>query len=425
MNQKQTLWQEQLSQVYHSQLPAAYASIERRLEQAELEPAELVLARLAIGNYEVKDAQGNVSAGKPMDIDEASKLSGLRVSRASARRVTQALSEVMPQVVRCFGSHRSNEPAGVPGVVGTYLSKPEMQLPLLTAEEEQELIMKVAIGRELQEVENPNLSQRATLEAAREARDTLVTRNLKLAVHVAKRYGSDRRDFPDLLQAANEGLLYAAAHAQPHKGAKFSSYAVPCIEGYIKDSFAGLEAGGINLGEHYFPTRRFMQYERSLAEVLGRTPTEQELIDSDPKRELDETAVRKFKRNAALIRPLDIAAYEIDVAMTPLEEQNPDNRSRTPPSTTHRPLPEEEVSEQVAQAMLRHQLEEVLGTLSEREATVITMRYGLDGAKQPATRAEIGKIFGVQGERIRQIESKTMDKLRHPLRSKMLRDYLS
>ena len=269
--------------------------------------------------------------------------------------------------------------------VKTYL-KEIGQVPLLTAEQETELARAAQAGDE-------------------DARRRLSEANLRLVVSVAKRYAGRGLPFLDLIQEGNLGLMKAAEKFEPERGFKFSTYATWWIRQAITRAMAD-QARTIRVPVHMVEViNKLSRVQRQMLQDLGREPTPDELA-----RELDMPVekvqeVQKYGRE-----PISLH--------TPLGEDG-DSEFGDLIEDTDAIAP----SDAVAFSLLQDQFKQVLETLSPRESGVIKMRYGLEDG-QPKTLDDIGRVYGVTRERIRQIESKTMSKLRHPSRSQTLRDFL-
>ena len=287
------------------------------------------------------------------------------------------------------------------------------KVPLLNAEQEVELAKRIEAGLFAEEklAERENLSTDARIdlewlaEDGRRAKDHLLEANLRLVVSLAKRYTGRGMLFLDLIQEGNLGLIRAVEKFDYTKGYKFSTYATWWIRQAITRAMAD-QARTIRIPVHMVEViNKLARVQRQMLQDLGREPTPDELaveLDMTPEKVIE---VQKYGRE-----PISLH--------TPLgEDGDSEFGDLIEDSEAIQP------GEAVSFTLLQEQLHSVLDTLSEREAGVVSMRFGLtDG--QPKTLDEIGKVYGVTRERIRQIESKTMSKLRHPSRSQVLRDYL-
>lgn len=288
------------------------------------------------------------------------------------------------------------------------------RVSLLNAEQEVDLSERIEAGLYAQHLLDTEASQmdfkrRRELKWAandgKKAKDHLLEANLRLVVSLAKRYTGRGMLFLDLIQEGNLGLIRAVEKFDWKKGFKFSTYATWWIRQAITRAMAD-QARTIRVPVHMVEViNKLSRVQRQMLQDLGREPTPDELA-----RELDMPVekvqeVQKYGRE-----PISLH--------TPLGEDG-DSEFGDLIEDTDAIAP----SDAVAFSLLQEQFKQVLETLSPREAGVIKMRYGLEDG-QPKTLDDIGRVYGVTRERIRQIESKTMSKLRHPSRSQTLRDFL-
>ncbi len=289
------------------------------------------------------------------------------------------------------------------------------KVPLLNAAEEVELAMRIEAGlfaeEKLSHMSAAEKTSQLGLDLQWVARDGqrakshLLGANLRLVVSLAKRYTGRGMQFLDLIQEGNLGLIRAVEKFDYTKGFKFSTYATWWIRQAITRAMAD-QARTIRIPVHMVEViNKLARVQRQMLQDLGREPTPEELS-----RELDMTPEKVIEVQKYGREPISLH--------TPLGEDG-DSEFGDLIEDTEAVVP----ADAVGFTMLQRQLESLLDSLSEREAGVIRMRFGL-GDGQPKTLDQIGDTFGVTRERIRQIESKTMAKLRHPSRSQSLRDYL-
>ncbi len=287
------------------------------------------------------------------------------------------------------------------------------KVALLNAAEEVELAMRIEAGLFAEDklANTPNIPKELERELRWVARDGqrakshLLGANLRLVVSLAKRYTGRGMQFLDLIQEGNLGLIRAVEKFDYTKGFKFSTYATWWIRQAITRAMAD-QARTIRIPVHMVEViNKLARVQRQMLQDLGREPTPEELS-----RELDMTPEKVIEVQKYGREPISLH--------TPLGEDG-DSEFGDLIEDTEAVVP----ADAVGFTMLQKQLESLLDSLSEREAGVIRMRFGL-GDGMPKTLDQIGDTFGVTRERIRQIESKTMAKLRHPSRSQSLRDYL-
>ena len=368
------------------------------LEEVELEDVEALIAEAV----EIIDSEAEDKGNQPRVVNLAEESSG---NEEDAFTIKASEEDDAPaQTVMTAGA--TADP------VKDYL-KQIGRVALLNAELEVELATRIEAGlfAEFKITTEKKLDKKLKreldwiVEDGKRAKNHLLEANLRLVVSLAKRYTGRGMLFLDLIQEGNLGLIRAGEKFDYTKGYKFSTYATWWIRQAITRAMAD-QARTIRIPVHMVEViNKLARVQRQMLQDLGREPTPEELakeLDMTPEKVVE---VQKYGRE-----PISLH--------TPLGEEG-DSEFGDLIEDSEAVVPADAVSF----TLLQEQLHSVLDTLSEREAGVVAMRFGLtDG--QPKTLDEIGKVYGVTRERIRQIESKTMSKLRHPSRSQVLRDYL-
>ncbi len=316
------------------------------------------------------------------------------------------------------------------------------RVPLLDADEEVRLAQAVQRGQEaanrLLQGKLDARTRRGLQEVVRQgevAQRHMAEANLRLVVSVAKRYIGRGLSLLDLIQEGNIGLLHAVEKFDPSKGYKFSTYATWWIRQAISRAIAD-QSRTIRLPAHMVGTiNRLLKTSRALTQELGREPTLEEialkmdLLTPDEIVAIEEARTDEEPLDAGLNRRLKMAESKVRDIMRMVQE----------PMSLEMPVGTEESSalgdfiedetvagpvDETLQNLLREQMKDILDSLSPRERHVLRLRFGLDDG-QSHTLEEVGKKFGLTRERVRQIEARALRKLRHPLRSRKLKDYLT
>jgi len=287
------------------------------------------------------------------------------------------------------------------------------RVPLLTSEEEQDLARTLERGRRAEKRLDRNghgrIERERLLREARwglEAREKLIRANTRLVVSVAKRYVGQGVPLPDLIQEGNLGLMRAVGKFDYRRGYKFSTYATWWIRQAVSRAVSD-QGRTIRLPVHMGDSiRRLYRTIHQLEQEKGRPPKPEEIADA---MELDPRRVRWMLRVSR--HPLSLEQPVGEEADSELGSFIEDDDATPPPDAAD-------------QALLREKLEELLDTLSPREARILRLRFGLQDGHY-YTLEEVGRKFGLTRERIRQIEAQALNRLRHPRRSRQLKDYLS
>lgn len=382
------------------------------VEEAQLEDVEDIDTDVVDIEVDSDDADEDDSEDKDSDDeassqDQDSKPQAVAAVRSKGGFVVSDSDETDEPVQQVTVAGATADP------VKDYL-KQIGKVSLLNAEQEVDLARRIEAGlyaEELLKTTSNDLSSRQRRELhilaqdGQQAKNHLLEANLRLVVSLAKRYTGRGMQFLDLIQEGNLGLIRAVEKFDYTKGYKFSTYATWWIRQAITRAMAD-QARTIRIPVHMVEViNKLARVQRQMLQDLGREPTPEELakeLDMTPEKVVE---VQKYGRE-----PISLH--------TPLGEDG-DSEFGDLIEDSEAIVPADAVSF----TLLQEQLHRVLDTLSEREAGVVSMRFGL-GDGQPKTLDEIGKVYGVTRERIRQIESKTMSKLRHPSRSQVLRDYL-
>ena len=316
------------------------------------------------------------------NLDEIEQLLGLGIEVSEKKEKPEELHLKPEDLHQEFADLKG---IGVDDTVRMYLREIG-RFPLLTSEEEIVLAKRIKVGD-------------------MRAKHKLINSNLRLVVSIAKKYTGRGMLFLDLVQEGNLGLIRAVEKFDYRKGYKFSTYATWWIRQAITRAIAD-QARTIRIPVHMIETiNRLRKTSRILLQQLGHKPTEKEIAQ---RARMSVDKVREILRISQV--PLSLETPVGDEESSRLGDFVEDSTVQAP-------------DEVVLQGLLRDDLEDVMNTLSERERTVLKLRFGLDDG-HPRTLEEVGRVFNVTRERIRQIEAKALRKLKHPTRARKLREYL-
>ena len=356
--------------------PLTQAQLERIIAYLEEQKID-VLTMPDINADDIEDDVGEIDSLNDMDVfQKPDRIGNVQVTAEIEKGYEKTAEE---------SENSFTERGNAEDPVRMYL-KEIGRIPLLSSEEEIELAKRMEEGDE-------------------EAKKKLSEANLRLTVSIAKRYSGRGMQFLDLIQEGNLGLIKAVEKFDYRKGYKFSTYAAWWIRQSITRAIAD-QARTIRIPVHMVETmNRVNRTSRRLLQEYGREPTPEEIAEA---------------MNLPVERVLEISKISQEPVSleTPIGEEE-DSHLGDFIQDEHIPVPADEA----AHTLLREQLEKVMDTLSEREQKVLALRFGLEDGK-PHTLEEVGREFQVTRERIRQIEAKALRKLRHPTRSRKLRDFL-
>lgn len=356
--------------------PLTQAQLERIIAYLEEQKID-VLTMPDINADDIEDDVGEIDSLNDMDVfQKPDRIGNVQVTAEIEKGYEKTAEE---------SENSFTERGNAEDPVRMYL-KEIGRIPLLSSEEEIELAKRMEEGDE-------------------EAKKKLSEANLRLTVSIAKRYSGRGMQFLDLIQEGNLGLIKAVEKFDYRKGYKFSTYATWWIRQSITRAIAD-QARTIRIPVHMVETmNRVNRTSRRLLQEYGRGPTPEEIAEA---------------MNLPVERVLEISKISQEPVSleTPIGEEE-DSHLGDFIQDEHIPVPADEA----AHTLLREQLEKVMDTLSEREQKVLALRFGLEDGK-PHTLEEVGREFQVTRERIRQIEAKALRKLRHPTRSRKLRDFL-
>ncbi|WP_407124284.1 RNA polymerase sigma factor RpoD [Weissella paramesenteroides] len=346
---------------------------DKQIKETDLQKA--VVKPMSLSADQIDDLYDQIESAGISVVDE----NGEPTARALENKKTKLSAKELKQAADAPTGMKINDP------VRMYL-KEIGRVSLLTGDEEVSLAERIEAGDET-------------------AKQELAEANLRLVVSIAKRYVGRGMQFLDLIQEGNMGLMKAVEKFDYRKGFKFSTYATWWIRQAITRAIAD-QARTIRIPVHMVETiNKLIRIQRNLLQDLGREPTPEEIgAEMDVATEKVRDILKIAQEPVSLETPI---GEEDDSHLGDFIE---DNEAVSP-------------ADSAAYQMLKEQLESVLDTLTDREENVLRLRFGLEDGRT-RTLEEVGKVFGVTRERIRQIEAKALRKLRHPSRSKQLRDFL-
>ncbi|NJK34723.1 MAG: RNA polymerase sigma factor RpoD [Oscillatoriales cyanobacterium SM2_2_1] len=351
-----------------------------------------------------EDSDDTAAEKPPADDEKAAKTKGSkkRASQTKRKHFTEDSIRLYLQEIGRIRLLRADEEIELARKIADLLQLEQKREELAQEQDcDPETVRELDWAHKLQ---MPLSAFRQRLHSGRRAKDKMVQSNLRLVVSIAKKYMNRGLSFQDLIQEGSLGLIRAAEKFDHEKGYKFSTYATWWIRQAITRAIAD-QSRTIRLPVHLYETiSRIKKTTKLLSQEMGRKPTEEEIAT---RMEMTIEKLRFIAKSAQL--PISLE--------TPIGKEEDSRLGDFIESDGETP------DDQVAKSLLREDLESVLGTLSPRERDVLRLRYGLDDGRMK-TLEEIGQIFNVTRERIRQIEAKALRKLRHPNRNSVLKEYI-
>ena len=431
---------ETFEQVLPRYRDAVVARVKDNLATTGLPVGSDVATELLLGTYLRKTPSGLVK-GDPIYPEELPDIIGLGLNRRHVDQLTSRLGQVVSQVVRPYETvdqpkfryiRETISPVDEVDTFGLYLQQASQE-PLLKAEEEVELAQKMQRAKYVQEVISvtttltvqEQIYASAVNQQGVEARDRFIRANTRLVVSIAKHYQNKGLELADLVQEGNIGLIKAVEKFDSNKGLKFSTIATPTIKGAISK---GIDDMSRTIRVSAGVSQKLYSIEKYAAEIAqeqgGVEPTDDRLAElfSMTPEALNKLRVLEPKIvSYEALRENEFTAeneeLDIDIVDSPWEKSTAQMKHVTDPDAS------DPVFDAVEKSVVApYVVGDALRTLTDREREVITMRFGFTAVSdgEPMSLREIGKVFGLTQERIRQIESKTLSKLRHPSRSRPL-----